>query len=326
MEISIDRSLPITITEQIKGKIAYEIMCGKLAPGVSLPSVRELSAKLSVAPMTVTRVYRELAQEHLIVTRPGVGTFVADITDASLKQGEQSTRRNLHQVVHKSIQQALALGYTAQEVRHAVLQCLERHYLNETVAHIALVGNFRLATEAYARQVENTLKDLNVKVQTVLRSELQADLEDVLERFKGVRVVITIPTRLQEIRCLLEPYDYTVVAVAFQVSSETRHKVSSIPPTSRVGVVATYPEFLNSLLEGVVSFGLLETTPLSAYIDQQECVKDMLRQVDVVIYASGSERILEWLPNGVAAFEYRHVPDPASLNRLRPLIAQWTAN
>ena len=60
MEISIDRSLPITVTEQIKGKIVYAIAYGELRPGDPLLSVREFAAKLGVAPMTITRVYREL--------------------------------------------------------------------------------------------------------------------------------------------------------------------------------------------------------------------------------------------------------------------------
>jgi hypothetical protein len=190
---------------------------------------------------------------------------------------------------------------------------------------VAVVGNFRLATEAYARDVERSLRDLNVRAIALLRQELRTDLAQSLGRLDGVELVIAVPTRLQEIRDLLTPHGLTVVAVAFQVSPETRLKVTSIPHSARVGAVATYPEFLNSLLEGIITYGLPDTHPRYAFLDEEERVKEMLGQVDVVIYASGSERILEWLPKDVEAFEYRHIPDAASLSRLRPLLVGHAA-
>jgi len=322
MEFYIDRSLPITLIEQIKGQIVYAIASGTLKPGSPLPSVRELSVELDVAPMTITRVYRELSKEHLIATRPGVGTFVADITDVGPRKGTRDAQKSLHQIADAFIRQTLAYGYAPSQIRDAFLKRLDYYCLNGTGLHVAIVGNFRSTTEAYAREAESILQDLNVKVRTVLRSELKDGLEGVRERLRGVKVVIAVPTHLPEIRSLLEPYGYNVVAVAFEVSPDTRHKVASIPPTAHVGVVATYPEFLNSLVEGVISYGLLETPPRYALIDQEELVKDILTQVDMVVYASGSERVLEWLPVGVEAFEYRHTPEPDSLNRLRPLLSR----
>lgn len=324
MKFYIDRNLPTTLIEQIKGQITYAIASGTLRPGSPLPSVRELSAELDVATMTITRVYRELSEEQWIVTKPGVGTFVADMTAMDLKKGTRNAQESLYQVADAFLRQALAQGHTPSQIREAFLKRLDHYCLNSTGLHVAIVGNFRSVTEAYAREAEGILQDLNVKVRTVLRSELQDNLKGVRERLRGVKVVIAVPTHLPEIRSLLEPYGYNVVAVAFEVSPETRHRVASISPTAQVGVVATYPEFLNSLVEGVVSYGLLETPPLYALIDQEEFVKDMLTQVDVIVYASGSERILEWLPVGVEAFEYRHTPEPDSLNRLRPLLSKRT--
>lgn len=326
MKFHIDRSLPITLAEQIRGQIVYEISCGALKPGTPLPSVRELADRLNVAPMTIARVYRELSHEQLIVTKPGVGTYVADITDTSLRQRSLGAHKGLPQVADAFIRQALVNGHAPSQIRDTFLSCLERYSPDATAPLVALVGNFRPATDAYAREVERILLDLNVQTRTVLLSELKADPEGVREQLEGVELVIAIPTRLQEIRRLVEPYGYNVVAVAFQASPETRHKIASIPPSARVGVIATYPEFLSSLLEGVISYGLLETPPLYALIDREERVKELLAQVDVVVYASGSERILAWLPNGLEAFEYRHVPDPTSLNRLRPLLSQGTVD
>jgi DNA-binding FadR family transcriptional regulator len=48
-----------------------------LPPGSRLPSVRELMARHRASPVTVQRAITRLAQEGLVVPRPGRGTFVA---------------------------------------------------------------------------------------------------------------------------------------------------------------------------------------------------------------------------------------------------------
>ena len=40
-----------------------------------------------------------------------------------------------------------------------------------------------------------------------------------------------------------------------------------------------------------------------------------MADADVVVYATGSDDVLDGLPAAVRAFEYRHVPDPAFVER-----------
>src|SRR5947199_8349543 len=49
-----------------------------LPPGSRLPSVRELMARHRASPVTVQRAIARLAQEGLVVPRPGRGTYVAE--------------------------------------------------------------------------------------------------------------------------------------------------------------------------------------------------------------------------------------------------------
>jgi len=321
VDLFIDRSLPITLVEQIKGQITYAVSGGELRPGCQMPSVRELASQLDVAPMTVSRVYRELTEAHLLEARPGVGTFVADITQVgsrlTVRHGE-----DLRLLVDGFLRQAFANGYAPGQIRDVFLQRLEEYSPSAPAVSLALVGNFEAATDAYARELESVLQDLNPRVQVILWHELQSDLAKAVERLNGVDLVIGIPTRLQQIRSLLEPLGFQVAAVAFHVSPETRRRVASLSPGGCVGVVATYPEFLSPLLEGVLAYGSPEVHPLYALVTQEQQVKEMLAKVDVVVYASGSEKVLEWLPEGKDAFEYRHVPDHASINRLRPLLGR----
>jgi DNA-binding GntR family transcriptional regulator len=62
-------SLASTLTAQIEG--------GHLSEGDRLPSERQLAEQFSVSRQTVRRALAELAEAHLIVSRPGLGTYVA---------------------------------------------------------------------------------------------------------------------------------------------------------------------------------------------------------------------------------------------------------
>ncbi len=322
MQIRLDRSLPISLSEQIRGQIIYAISTGLAPVGLRLPSVRELSATLQVAPMTVSQVYRELAQQGVICTRPGAGAFVADISGADVLAVANASRDNLHQVIESAINQAMLLGYSLDEVRSLFLERLDqRQAENATQRQILMVGNFAQVTEAYAQEIESILSDLNVRVRRVLLDDLRANLPAMRAELAAVRLAITVPTRLQEVRALLEPAHCRVVAVAFRVSADTRRLLSAILPTERVGVVSTYPEFLQTIVDEVSLYCLLKTPPVTAVLGQANRIAKLFDQIDVLVYASGSKALLDLIPETVRAIELRHSPEPDSVHRLRPFVA-----
>ena len=68
--------------EQITQGIKDLIICGVLAPGDQLPSVRELSVSLTVNPNTVQRAYKALETDGVIYSIRGKGNFVAESHEA----------------------------------------------------------------------------------------------------------------------------------------------------------------------------------------------------------------------------------------------------
>jgi DNA-binding transcriptional regulator YhcF (GntR family) len=76
--LTIDASQPVPPYEQIRSQLATMVASGVLAPGVRLPTIRQLAADLDIAPGTVTRAYRELEQSGDIRSRGRHGTFVAE--------------------------------------------------------------------------------------------------------------------------------------------------------------------------------------------------------------------------------------------------------
>jgi hypothetical protein len=270
--------------------------------------------------MTIAQVYRELAKQGIVVTKQGSGTYVADVARLGLDGALAGPRNNLCQMVEAWLQQAMLQGYTLDDVRSAFLDRIAESTSMEA-RRLWMVGNFRPATEAYAREIEGILASAHVRVRPVLLAELCADLAVFAAELPHIKLVITIPTRHAEVHALLEPYGCRVVAVAFRVSPETRQRLASIGPDERVGIIATYGEFLPTMVEEVGLYCPPGRPPRCTVLGQEEQVAALLADVDVVIYASGSEAILERLPDGVRAIELRHAPEPDSVNRLRLLVA-----
>ena len=70
------------VTDQIKNAIA----AGDLRPNDKLPSIRELAEALKISAITIKRAYLDLENEGYILTRAGLGSFVADIDRESLRK------------------------------------------------------------------------------------------------------------------------------------------------------------------------------------------------------------------------------------------------
>ncbi|WP_017729004.1 GntR family transcriptional regulator [Halalkalibacterium ligniniphilum] len=61
---------------QIVRYFIYQIINGKLIPGESIPSRRELASILGVNVNTVQRAYSELERQKIIVTELGKGSYI----------------------------------------------------------------------------------------------------------------------------------------------------------------------------------------------------------------------------------------------------------
>lgn len=75
---SIVAGSPEPIYRQLVDQVRRLVAGGQLAPGDTLPSVREVAQQLTVNPMTVSKAYGLLEMEGLLVRRRGVGMAVAE--------------------------------------------------------------------------------------------------------------------------------------------------------------------------------------------------------------------------------------------------------
>ena len=96
------------IYEQIADNFRRQIRAGVLRCGDKLPSVRELSAQLTINPNTIQRAYRELEQEGWIESTPGKGSFVRSI--------DRSGEETLLATFDETVRALLERGITTEEL------------------------------------------------------------------------------------------------------------------------------------------------------------------------------------------------------------------
>ncbi len=80
MQFLIDNSSSRPVYQQIMDQVRRQIALGRVVAGDKLPTVRELAAKLVINPNTISKAYKELERQGIIVTRPGAGAFIAEIS------------------------------------------------------------------------------------------------------------------------------------------------------------------------------------------------------------------------------------------------------
>ena len=76
MQIAVNPSDALPIYRQIVRQIVDAIAGGRLKTGEKVPSHRELSERIVVAPLTVKKAYDELEVLGFLETQRGRGTFV----------------------------------------------------------------------------------------------------------------------------------------------------------------------------------------------------------------------------------------------------------
>jgi len=111
--ISIDTSDRTPIYAQLERGIRVAIATGRMQPGDQLPTVRQLAVDLRVNANTVARVYLTLEREGVLVTRRGVGTFIADPVPKSAHAGQRERQLAAH--IDRFLTDSAALGYSPRE-------------------------------------------------------------------------------------------------------------------------------------------------------------------------------------------------------------------
>lgn len=123
MFIVLSPSHPDPMYKQVIDQVKDAIAAGDVGPNDRLPSVRELSEALNVSAITVKRAYQDLEAEGYILTRAGLGSFVAEVSRDVLRTRKLDELRG---EVTRIVRTGAKFGITAEDIVRLTRQAEER--------------------------------------------------------------------------------------------------------------------------------------------------------------------------------------------------------
>jgi DNA-binding transcriptional regulator YhcF (GntR family) len=107
----LERAGDVPLGAQLAWRLRVLIASGQLGPGDRLPGVRELATGAAVNVNTARAVYGRLEEDGLIVSRHGLGTFVAQ---------DAPTSPDLERLAAEAVDSARASGVDPRELARAI--------------------------------------------------------------------------------------------------------------------------------------------------------------------------------------------------------------
>ena len=99
----IDVKSRVPIYEQITENVKRLIIQGVLLPEEKLPSVRSLAQELTINPNTIQKAYRELEREGFVISRPGKGSFVNDMTETMNREHIKTLTEEVERLIKELV-------------------------------------------------------------------------------------------------------------------------------------------------------------------------------------------------------------------------------
>ncbi len=329
MHIEIDRDLVVPIYTQIVGQIQFGIVSGRLPFGAQLPSIRELAQELNVAPMTITQAYQELKQLGLIEMRPGLGTYVAEFAVQIAEAPVPNSALQMRRMLRRTVVEARHAGYMEEEIRQTFVALLTDSNSLFANRYLVMVGLFPAALQVYADDMERALAREQVVVEPVTFDMLRNPAAHARADLGRAEALLVPLHQIQMLREALRAggldAEQPILGIGFTLRPSARQAIAALPPDTRIGVVSRFPEFVNTLLQGIAAVRPPGEEPTVCLATDLPCLQAMRRAVQAIIYASGSEEAIDRLrgdlPPDFPLIEYLHTPDANAYERIRRLLA-----
>lgn len=121
MILELDLHGGVPIYRQVMNEIRRQVLTGHLPEGQQLESVKNLSERLKVNPMTISKAYSFLVEEGLLERRRGVGLFVKAVR-------RDTMRRKQDALLNGAVQKVVTLALQMKIPEREVVRLLREHY------------------------------------------------------------------------------------------------------------------------------------------------------------------------------------------------------
>src|ERR1700682_2186160 len=117
----LDPNSGVSYYVQLMQQVRQAVLFGLLKPGDQLTTVKGVVAQVAPNPTTVLRAYRDLEHDGLVVSRPGLGTFIAqNVPPAVARASYRSLRSELERWIRRPYEAGLDDDTLAALVAHVL--------------------------------------------------------------------------------------------------------------------------------------------------------------------------------------------------------------
>ncbi len=311
MELKLDRNISTPYYIQIKDNIKKFVEFGYWTSGTKVPTERELAERLQVSRNTVSMAYSELADEGIIFSQQGRGTFIAEQDDKLI---QQSRKEHLLKIIDVSIEEALQLGFSIDEflaITHVRAREKQDILTKLKVAFIE-------CNEEQINYFVNELDiDSGVSVIPILLSDLHNSPEEYRSKLSDADMVITTFFHLEETKALLPDIEDKILPIALEIQLETVVKIARFPSGSQIGLVCKSENFANKFKNAIIKAGIDHLQIEFITSSSKEEVISFIKRVDHVVTSPGKKELVTEILHDNNVTEVIFKPDQASLNLLK---------
>lgn len=269
--------------QDVQDIIIERLIAGTYPQGSKLPSATDLAAELGVHRNTVAKAYQFLAEQGVVVSTRGRGTFVADVNVSSSRGNlQESVLGSLEQIIRRARQ----IGITREQLE------IELNDLIDGIYEQGLPSGYFV--ECNSADIEAHISEIADAVQVQLAPLHLHDVFRVIGSSEAGEppLVFTSLFHVREVKdCVANlRRDVDVVGVHTVPTESSLEELASIPADSIVGVIANNPEGCRRIANLVETYSAAETRRLSAPLEEN--VRELASRVDLLVCTRDQERVV----------------------------------
>jgi len=273
MQIRLSRESDVPLRRQLAEQIVFLITVGRLRPGQSLPSVRELARRLKIHHNTVSEAYQALVRHTWVVRQRG----------SRLVVGSREVRRapaasdGLDEFINMAMRRAREEGYTLEQLRGRVKERL----LAQPPDHILVIDR-----EPGLREI------MRQEIRQALRWPVQACSQEELARLPGLAIRAQVATPDYNVDAVepIVPKQRPLVSLTFSAADQHVELIRALREPSVIGVVSVSGALL-ATARGLLAPAVGKRHTYREFLLSRRGKAD-LRAVDVAICDSLAMRVV----------------------------------
>lgn len=290
MEFVLQKHSPLPVEVQLQEQIKLALLLGRLRPGDTLPSIRDVEKQVGVSRNIVRKAYLALQRSGILILRHGKGVLV----EKELSYSErESVMHQCEKLSRDTLAKARALGISPS----AFARYLYQEALKQETA-----GPFLLFVDASKLLAQERAAKISAFWQVNVPGVSIDDLGSMKpEKLKHVRKILTIYIRFDQVRKIVKRHGIEVIPLSLEFSPAMLEEFRGLPADASVVLILDdrdYPSlslilqaYKNVLVEPSVK---LSAIPLSRVRDLQRFVSS--NNHDKIIF---SNRIWESVPERI---------------------------